>query len=463
MPIAASARGTANARAELYRFSCGQQSLTGSGTLSCTVTLNEALSGGVVVSLSSNNQALTVPAEVTVAARATSATFTATATPVGTAQAVLLTASTGSISQSVSIELNADVPTLGLATSSSPSVYGHAVTFTATLSSGPAGVVTFYNGGAAIGTATINGTVAAFTTSSLTAGSHTITASWPGSSSYGSAQSAALTQVVNAAAPVITWATPAAIISGTALSSTQLDATANVAGTFAYSPAAGTVPAVGSATLSAIFTPTDATDYTTAAASVTLTVNQGTATLSLNSSSVAFGSVTLNTAATQSVILTSTGTAAVTVNSVTAAGTGFTLSPAIAQTTLTPGQTLTVDIVFDPTVAGAATGTLTVTSTSSTGATATVPLTGTGTAGSYAVDLSWDAPSTSADPVAGYNVYRAPSGGTTYALLNSSPTAQTAYTDSTVTAGQAYQYQVESVDANGGLSAPTTSVAVTIP
>jgi len=122
-----------------------------------------------------------------------------------------------------------------------------------------------------------------------------------------------------------------------------------------------------------------------------------------------------------------------------------------------------VDIVFDPTVAGSAPGTLTVTSTSSTGATATIPLTGTGLAGSYSVQLNWDAPSSSTDPVAGYNVYRAPSGGTTYQLLNSSADAQTTYTDNTVTAGQSYQYQVESVDASGAQGAPTSSVAVTIP
>jgi predicted phage tail protein len=78
---------------------------------------------------------------------------------------------------------------------------------------------------------------------------------------------------VNKATPTITWATPAAITYGTALSATQLNATASVPGSFVYSPAAGTVPAVGSQTLSATFTPTDATDYTTATGTVNLTVN----------------------------------------------------------------------------------------------------------------------------------------------------------------------------------------------
>ena len=83
---------------------------------------------------------------------------------------------------------------------------------------------------------------------------------------------------VNKATPLITWAMPAAITYGTALSSTQLNATASVPGTFVYNPAAGTTPAAGTDTLSVTFTPTDTTDYTTATASVTLTVNSGSRT-----------------------------------------------------------------------------------------------------------------------------------------------------------------------------------------
>ncbi len=74
------------------------------------------------------------------------------------------------------------------------------------------------------------------------------------------------------ATPTITWATPAGIMYGTALTSAQLDATASVPGTFVYSPAAGTVPAAGTDTLSVTFTPTDTTDYTTATATTTLVV-----------------------------------------------------------------------------------------------------------------------------------------------------------------------------------------------
>jgi hypothetical protein len=57
----------------------------------------------------------------------------------------------------------------------------------------------------------------------------------------------------------VTWAMPAAIPYGTPLSSAQLDATANVAGSFVYSPSAGTVLQPGQNALSVMFTPTSGT------------------------------------------------------------------------------------------------------------------------------------------------------------------------------------------------------------
>ncbi len=77
---------------------------------------------------------------------------------------------------------------------------------------------------------------------------------------------------ITKATPVITWNNPNSISSPTPLSSTQLDATANAPGTFVYSPVAGTVLTVGTHTLATTFTPTDAIDYNTATATVTLQV-----------------------------------------------------------------------------------------------------------------------------------------------------------------------------------------------
>lgn len=74
------------------------------------------------------------------------------------------------------------------------------------------------------------------------------------------------------AVPAITWASPASIAYGTALSATQLNATANVPGEFVYTPASGTVLAVGTHTLTTSFTPTDTVNYATASATTTLVV-----------------------------------------------------------------------------------------------------------------------------------------------------------------------------------------------
>ncbi len=86
------------------------------------------------------------------------------------------------------------------------------------------------------------------------------------------------------ATPSITWPAPAAITYGTALSSTELDATASAPGSLTYSPAAGTVLEVGPQTLTATFTPTDAIDYADASANVTLSVSKATPANSLTSS-----------------------------------------------------------------------------------------------------------------------------------------------------------------------------------
>jgi hypothetical protein len=72
--------------------------------------------------------------------------------------------------------------------------------------------------------------------------------------------------------PIITWTNPAPIIYGTALTSNQLNATANVAGSFAYTPTNGTVLNAGTNTLSVVFTPTDTVDYSTAMDTVSLVV-----------------------------------------------------------------------------------------------------------------------------------------------------------------------------------------------
>jgi hypothetical protein len=184
--------------------------------------------------------------------------------------------------------------------------------------------------------------------------------------------------------------------------------------------------------------------------------------LTISATSLSFGSVAVNTATTQTLTLTSTGTTPVTVNSAAITGAGFSIIGGSFPVTLNPTQTLTLQLQFDPATAGALTGQITISSNSTTGSTAVVALSGTGTAVAHSVDLSWDAPTSSPDPVAGYNIYRATGTGS-LVLINSSPDSAVVYTDSTVVSGATYSYVVKSVDFSGVESTPSNEITVTIP
>jgi hypothetical protein len=358
-----------------------------------------------------------------------------------------------------------EAPAITSATSASGTV-GSAFSYQITATNTP---VSYGATGLAAGL-TINSGTGLITGTPTTAGTSTATLSATNSAGTGNAT---LTLTIAAPVPGITSATTASATVGSAFSY-QITASNTPSSYGATSLPTGLTVNTSSGLISG--TPTAAGTSTvtlsatngagTGSATLTLTIAAAGPTLSINATSVGFGNVGLNTPATQSVTLTSTGTAAVTVNSAVLTaltGTGFTFSGPTLPVTLTPTQVATLEVQFDPTAAGAATAQLTITSTSSTNGTAVIALTGTGTAASYAVDLSWDAPSSSTDPVAGYNVYRSPSGSSTYVLLNSSVDALTTYVDSTVLDGTTYDYIVESVDSSGVESVPTSPITVPIP
>ena len=82
--------------------------------------------------------------------------------------------------------------------------------------------------------------------------------------------------LVGKGTPVITWPAPAPIIYSFPVNSTQLNATANLPGTFSYSPSSGSLLPAGERTLSVTFTPTDTVNYNATTATRTLTVNKAT-------------------------------------------------------------------------------------------------------------------------------------------------------------------------------------------
>src|SRR5207245_5718208 len=81
---------------------------------------------------------------------------------------------------------------------------GTTVTFTASLPAAlpisPTGSVTFQDGASALRTGTLSGRTATFTTSGLTAGTHSITAIYGGDANFAGSTSPVLTQTVNKAA-----------------------------------------------------------------------------------------------------------------------------------------------------------------------------------------------------------------------------------------------------------------------
>jgi hypothetical protein len=121
------------------------------------------------------------------------------------------------------------------------------------------------------GPATVSGSTLTITGT----GSVTVQASQTGSAQYTAATPVAQTFAVNPEATTVTWSNPAAITYGTALSAKQLNATATPVstGTYAYTPASGTVLNAGTQTLSVQFTPNKSL-YATSTGSATLQVNQ---------------------------------------------------------------------------------------------------------------------------------------------------------------------------------------------
>lgn len=105
-----------------------------------------------------------------------------------------------STSVPVSLTVSQATSTTALASSPNPSTVGQTVTFTATvLPAAATGTVTFLDGGSAFGTGTLSGGRASLSTSSLSIGSHQITATYGGDSNAACSTSSPLTQTVNSA------------------------------------------------------------------------------------------------------------------------------------------------------------------------------------------------------------------------------------------------------------------------
>ena len=242
------------------------------------------------------------------------------------------------------------------------------ITFSASLTSPSAGApkslgtVSFSEGATLLAKVAVNANgQASFSTSGLTTGYHTITASYSGGGDFGVATDSKTIQI---GGPILTWAAPAAINYGTALNATQLNATASVAGTLVFSPAADTILAPGQQSLKVTFTPADTAHYTVQSSAVVLTVNKAPQTITLTAPSIgkvntpitlvatggASGSPITYTVAGPATLsgttLTPTGTGTVTVTANQAGNTNYLAATPVTQTITVANSTGTATVTM---------------------------------------------------------------------------------------------------------------------
>lgn len=179
--------------------------------------------------------------------------------------------------------------------------------------------------------------------------------------------------------------------------------------------------------------------------------------LSLSPANLSFGNVTVGSTASQSGKLTATG-ASVTITADSSSSSEFSLSAMSLPLTIAAGQSVPFSVAFTPQTSGIASATLSFASNTST---ATESLTGSGVSVvQHSVNLSWN-PSTS--QVMGYNVYRGSGASGPYAKLNSSPDANTTFTDGTVASAHTYYYVTTAVNSSGQESTYSNQVQVAVP
>ena len=203
-------------------------------------------------------------------------------------------AATGSGDLTITSSLTTPTPTT-LTVTPVVGTYGSTATFAATLTAAGAPLVgepvafTVTAGGhtTTLGTATTDArgvaSLGGVSVGSVPAGTYpgAVSASFGGDASDAAGTGSGDLSIAQAT-PTLTWPMPADIAQGQALGAAQLDAKTSVSGTFAYSPPAGTVlPAGMGQTLTAVFTPADATDYKSVSVSTTLNVLPKSSTLTV--------------------------------------------------------------------------------------------------------------------------------------------------------------------------------------
>ena len=217
-----------------------------------------------------------------------------------------------SASPTLSQTVNQIPTTTTLSSSANPSTSGQSVTLTATVSPSTAtGTVTFTVDGTAQPAVTLSGGQATFSSSSLSVGSHTITAAYSGDTNDATSASSTLSQTVNQIPTTTTLSSSAnPSTSGQSVTLTATVSPSTATGTVTFTVDGTAQPAVtlsggqatfsssslsvGSHTITAAYSG-DTNDATSASSTLTQTVNQLTTTMlsSSNNPSTSGQSVTL--------------------------------------------------------------------------------------------------------------------------------------------------------------------------
>jgi hypothetical protein len=258
-----------------------------------------------------------------------------------------------SSSTSVTEVVNQAATTTTLTIAPNPTTVGQQVTLTATVSGGtngvdPTGAVTFLvlNGSATLGSGTVNSStgVATFTTSSLPAGSYTVTAQYSGDANFLTSTSSSVTEIVNTPGPVATT-TQLAIAPNPATAGQSITFTATVVG------APNGVSPTGSVTFS---------NGTTTLGTGTVTAATGIATFTTSTLTAGSYSVTAQYSGDAN-FLTSTSTA---VSLAVNPPPSFTLSATTGSITIASGATGTAQLTASATTGYAGTVSLSCTTSS---------------------------------------------------------------------------------------------------
>ncbi len=193
----------------------------------------------------------------------------------------------------------------------------------------------------------------------------------PGSQTVTAGQTATFTVVAAGTAPLsYQWRKNSVNIAGATLSSYTTPATAS---------------SDSGSTFSVVVTNTVGTVTSSAA---TLTVNPAPApVIQLNPTSINFGNAVVGINLSQVLIIKNTGTATLTISQVTATGSAFSVSGFSLPLNVSAGQQTTITATFLPTVAGSASGSVSIVSNAPTSP-SSVSLSGTGIAATFVLSMS---------------------------------------------------------------------------